>query len=99
MKWQELDDRTLLAFAVAAGPHTLRLSGLIADFALSVAADGDPTLARSVAGVDCLEIVAHDPALVPGVAASGPYSAPVEELLRRYVGRLTEAGDADADAA
>jgi hypothetical protein len=92
MSWHDLDDRTLLAFAVAAGPHTLALSGVIADFALGVAADGDAAAARAVAGADCLEFLAHDPELLAAVTGAGPYSAPVEELLRRYLSRTTAQG-------
>ena len=88
MTWHDIDDRMLLAFAVAAGPHTLSLAALIAEFARTIAAQDDPRAASAVAGTDSLELIMHDPELFPGIAAAGPYSEPVEELLRRYSERV-----------
>lgn len=83
MTWHDVDDRILLAFAVPAGPHTLSLAALIAEFARTIAAQDDARLANAIAGTDCLELIAHDPEFLPCIRAASPYSDPVEELLRR----------------
>jgi hypothetical protein len=94
MTWHDVDDRLLLAFAVAAGPHTLSLAALIAEFARTIAARDDPRVANAIAGTDCLESILHDPELLPGIRAAGPYSDPVEELLRRHTERVITSDEA-----
>jgi hypothetical protein len=94
MTWHDVDDRMLLAFAVAAGPHTRSLAACIAEFARTIAAQDNPGVANAVAGSDCLELVVHDPELLPGIRAAGPYSDPVEELLRRHSERVITSEEA-----